>query len=76
MQVNLHEAKSQLSRLAQLVLKGERVVIAKAGEPLLDLVPHRAQQAPRQPGRLKGRVRMAPDFDRTPDEVVDGFEGR
>lgn len=76
MQVNIHEAKSRLSQLVQRVLKGEKVVIAKAGQPLLDLVPHRAQQMPRQPGRLKGRVRMAPDFDRTPDEVVDGFEGR
>lgn len=76
MQVNIPEAKSRLPQLVQRVLKGEKAVITKAGQPLVDLVPHRAQQVPRHPGRLKGRVRMAPDFDRTPDEVIDGFEGR
>lgn len=77
MQVNIHEAKSRLSQLVQRALKGEKVVIARAGEPLLDLVPHRrAGMAPRKPGRFQGRIRMAPDFDALPAEVLDDFEGR
>lgn len=74
MQVNIHEAKSQLSKLGELVLKGEPVVIAKAGKPYLDLVLHREQRKPRIPGRLKGQVRMAEDFDETPEDVIAAFE--
>ena len=40
-QVNMHEAKSRLSELGELVWKGEKVVIARAGKPYLDLLPHR-----------------------------------
>lgn len=74
MQVNIHEAKTQLSRLGELVLKGEKVVIAKAGKPYLDLVPHRENRKPRTPGRLKGQIRIAEDFDQTPEDVIDTFE--
>jgi len=74
-QVNMHEAKSRLSELGELVWKGEKVVIAKAGKPYLDLLPHREQRVPRKPGRLIGRIRMAEDFDETPPEVIAGFEG-
>ncbi len=49
MQVNIHEAKSRLSELAELVLKGENVVIARAGKPILDLVPHTPKKV-RVPG--------------------------
>ena len=75
MQVNIHEAKSQLSRLAERVKSGEKVVIAKAGEPYMDLVPHQPEVSPRTPGRLKGRIRMAEDFDQTPEDVIQAFEG-
>ena len=74
MQVNIHEAKSQLSKLAELVWKGEKVVIAKAGKPYMDLVPHREDLPKRRPGRLKGQIEMAEDFDQTPEEVVQDFE--
>ena len=74
MQVNMHEAKSQLSRLGELVWQGETVVIAKAGKPYLDLVPHRGPSE-RKLGLLKGRIWVAPDFDETPAEVVEAFEG-
>lgn len=74
-QVNMHEAKSQLSKLGELAWKGEKIVIAKAGKPYLDLIPHRQDRKPRKPGGLKGQIRMAPDFDVTPTEVIDGFEG-
>ena len=74
MQVNIHEAKSQLSKLGELVRKGEKVVIAKAGKPYLELIPHRDKGNPRIPGRFKGEIRMADDFDQTPDEVIQAFE--
>ena len=73
-QVNMHEAKSQLSKLGELAWKGEKIVIAKAGKPYLDLVPHRSEGKERKPGRLKGRIQMAPDFDTAPQDVIDDFE--
>jgi antitoxin (DNA-binding transcriptional repressor) of toxin-antitoxin stability system len=75
MQVNMHEAKSQLSALAEKVWRGERVVIAKAGKPYLDLLPHRENRIQRKPGRFKGRIHMADDFDHTPEDIIDAFEG-
>ena len=74
-QVNMHEAKSRLSELAERVWRGERVIIAKAGKPYLDLTPHRDTRVERKPGRYEGQIRMADDFDDTPPEVLDAFEG-
>ena len=73
MKVNMHEAKSQLSRLGRLAWEGEEVVIAKAGEPWLRLEPYRERRARRRLGVWKGQVRIAPDFDETPREVIDSF---
>lgn len=75
-QVNMHEAKSRLSELGELAWQGEKIVIAKAGKPYLDLLPHREQREERKPGRLKGKIRISPDFDQTPPEVAEDFEGR
>ncbi|MFE3321550.1 type II toxin-antitoxin system Phd/YefM family antitoxin [Nocardia sp. NPDC059195] len=52
--VNIHEAKTHLSRLLERVSKGERIVISKAGQPIADLVPHRS--APVTIGGLKGQL--------------------
>jgi len=75
MQINMHEAKSQLSRLGEKVWQGETVVIAKAGKPYLDLLPHVDQRKMRRPGRLKGMIEISPDFDETPQEIIDAFQG-
>ena len=75
MQVNMHEAKSQLSRLGEKVWAGETVVIAKAGTPYLDLVPHKENLEPRRPGRFKGQIKIAEDFNVTDEEVIAAFEG-
>lgn len=75
MKVNMHEAKSQLSALGKKVWQGEEVVIAKAGKPYLDLLPHKEQKAKRTPGRFKGQIKLAADFDRTPQDIIDAFEG-
>ena len=73
--VNMHEAKTHLSRLVERVAQGEDVVIAKAGRPVARLVPYEATDEPRKPGAWKGRVWMAPDFDELPPEILAAFEG-
>ena len=73
MKVNMHEAKSQLSKLGKLAWEGEEIVIAKAGEPYLRLEPYRKQKGKRKLGGLEGQIWIAPDFDETPQEVIDSF---
>jgi antitoxin (DNA-binding transcriptional repressor) of toxin-antitoxin stability system len=75
MKVNMHEAKSQLSRLAELAWQGKPIVIAKAGKPYLDLIPHRGKGGKRQPGLLKGQLKMAADFDETSKALIADFDG-
>jgi prevent-host-death family protein len=74
--VNIHEAKTQLSRLLEEAARGEEIVIAKAGRPYVRLVPCLPERTPRTLGGWEGRVRIAEDFDQTPEEVVAAFEGR
>ncbi len=73
--VNIHEAKTHLSRLVERVEQGEEIVIARAGRPFARLVPYRRVGAPRVPGIWRGRVRIAPDFDSSDDELIASFEG-
>jgi len=74
-QVNMHEAKTKLSELGELAWKGQKIVIAKAGKPFLDLYPHRETKPKRKPGRFKNKIKMSDDFDNTPDDIIDSFEG-
>ena len=74
MKVNMHEAKSQLSRLGKAAWEGEEVVIARAGEPYLRLVPYREQKARRKLGGLEGQIWISPDFDKPDDELTDLIE--
>ena len=61
---NIHEAKTHFSKLLARVLRGEEVVIAKAGKPVARLLPFMpADAAPRKPGIDKGKVIIQPDFD-------------
>ena len=73
--VNMHEAKTRLSFLVEEAMAGEDVIIAKAGKPLVKLVPLQVDERPRTPGRFKGRISISPDFDETPQEVIAAFEG-
>ncbi|PLX83014.1 MAG: type II toxin-antitoxin system prevent-host-death family antitoxin [Desulfuromonas sp.] len=75
MKVNMHEAKSQLSALGEKAWQGEEIIIAKAGKPYMELRPYRPKRAPRTPGRCKGQIVIAPDFDVTPEEIIRSFEG-
>ena len=72
--VNIHQAKTHLSRLVERVEAGEEVVIARAGRPVARLVPFRSRTSPRTPGLWRGRVRLAPDFDAPDDQLIDAFE--
>jgi len=71
---NVHDAKTNLSRLLERVAKGEEIIIAKSGRPVAKLV--RVAVEPRRPGRLKGRIRLGSDFDEPlPEEVLAAFRG-
>ena len=70
----MHEAKSQLSRLAELARQGEEVVICRAGEPYLRLEPYRERVKERKPGGLEGQIWMSPDFDEEDEELIEAFE--
>ncbi|WP_341644900.1 type II toxin-antitoxin system Phd/YefM family antitoxin [Thauera sp. SDU_THAU2] len=63
--VNIHEAKTQLSRLVDRAARGEPIIIAKAGHPMVKLVPLDTVdvQAPRRLGFLAGQIQVPPDFD-------------
>lgn len=63
--VNIHEAKTHLSRLIEDVANGNEVLIAKGGRAMARLVPLRRDDNPRRPGMLKGKLRIADEFDRS-----------
>ncbi len=73
--VDIREAETQLAKLGELAWQGKEVVIARDGEPYVYLLPYRGAASPRRPGNWTGEVWMAPDFDETPQEVIDAFEG-
>ncbi len=75
--VNIHEAKTHLSRLVDdVATRREPIVIAKAGKPMARLVPLVPERSPRVFGLLAGKIRIADDFDAPlPDDVLNRFEG-
>lgn len=74
--VNIHDAKTQFSKLIEAVSQGERVIIAKAGKPVAELIAIESALPARKPGSLKGKIKIADDFDAPlPDEILDAFEG-
>jgi prevent-host-death family protein len=72
-QVNVHEAKTELSRLLEQVEAGERVVIARAGEPVAVLVPYKTAVRRRRLGLFAGQVRINADFDELPADIAAAF---
>jgi prevent-host-death family protein len=72
--VNIHEAKTHLSRLVERVEAGEEVVIARAGRPIARLIAFKPRTEPRRPGLWRGRVELAPDFDAPDERVQAAFE--
>ena len=70
---NISQAKAELSALIEEVLKGNEVILAKAGKPVARLVPYQGAKRPRVPGALAGKIRIAPDFDELPEDVAEAF---
>ncbi len=75
MVINVYEAKTHLSKLLDRAANGEEIVLGKSGKPLARLVPYGEPRQPRKPGRLAGRIWIAPDFDETPEDIIAAFEG-
>lgn len=75
MQVNIHEAKTHLSRLVDRAAAGEDIVIARAGRPVARLVRFEPPREARRLGIWRGQVRIGPDFDAVDDALADLFEG-
>jgi prevent-host-death family protein len=72
--VNIHAAKTQLSKLVDEAAAGEEIVIARAGKPVARLMPLAAVRTPRRFGFLKGQIEIADDFDAPlPKEMLDLF---
>ena len=74
--VNIHEAKTHLSRLIDAAAKGEPFIIAKAGKPLVKVVPVDAPAAPRRLGFMRGQFTVPDDIDTMyQDEIEKMFYG-
>lgn len=73
--VDIHEAKTEFSKLIEAVAHGEEIVIAKAGKPAAMLVPMPVHNPMRKPGAMKGKIKIAADFDASlPDDLQAAFE--
>lgn len=70
---NISEAKAQLSALLAEVQKGREILIGKAGKPIAKLIPYSGSIRARVPGKLKGKIVIAPDFDSLPEDLAKSF---
>ncbi|HEY3233315.1 MAG TPA: type II toxin-antitoxin system prevent-host-death family antitoxin [Polyangiaceae bacterium] len=72
-QVNVHQAKTELSRLLEEVEAGERIVIARAGEPVAVLTPYKVAVRASRLGLFAGQAKIHPDFDELPPDIAAAF---
>ncbi len=70
---NISEAKAQLSALIKKVMAGQEVIIGKAGKPVAKLVRYERSEKPRQPGALRGKIKISEDFDELPIDIAKAF---
>ena len=70
---NISDAKAHLSALIEKVLSGKEVIIGKAGKPVAKLVRYERNSEPRRPGALKGKIKIAKDFDELPEDIAEAF---
>jgi prevent-host-death family protein len=76
-QVNIHQAKTELSKLVARAESGEEIVIARAGKPAAKLVPLTRPRGQRRLGLLDGKFKIPDDFNAPlPDSVIRAFEGK
>lgn len=71
---NLHEAKTNLSKLVDLATKGEEIIICKAGHPVAKLVAIHKHKKNRKPGDWAGKVKIKKDFDKLPASFMRHFK--
>lgn len=73
--VTVSRAQAELLELVRRASEGEEIVLEESGQPLARIVPFEAA-APRRPGRLRGKVKLAPDFDAPlPEDLLRAFRG-
>lgn len=74
--INIHEAKTHLSRLLERVASGEEIIIAKAGKPIARLIAYGTKRGQRRGGQWRGMVNLGDDFDAPlPRSVAEAFRG-
>jgi len=75
-QYNIHAAKTQLSALVEKAAMGDAFIIAKAGKPMVKVIPYSPQKAmQKRIGFLKGEMQVPPDFDQMgQNEIIKAFE--
>ena len=71
--VNIHEAKTQLSKLVERASKGESFIIAKAGKPMVKVVPIEAKKKPQRLGFMKGEINVPDDINAGDAEIAKLF---
>lgn len=73
--VNIHEAKTNLSRLIKRAFAGEEVIIARNGNPILKLQPLEETQQQRTPGLSRNKITYSKDFaEPLPEKIINEFE--
>jgi prevent-host-death family protein len=73
--ITIHKAKTNLSRLIERAAAGEEIIIARGSKPVARLVPIGAVKGKRQPGSLKGKLEIGPEFfEPLPDDELAGWE--
>ena len=71
--VDITIAKAHFSALIDKVLSGEEIIIGKAGKPVVKIVRYKRSEETRKPGALKGKIKIAKDFDELPDDIAEAF---
>ncbi len=70
MLVNIHDAKTHFSKLINQALKGDEIIIARGGKPLIKLIPYTEEPQERRGGQFKGLIKISDDFDAPLSEDV------
>lgn len=74
--VNIHQAKTQFSKLVERVQSGGEVIIGKAGQPVAKLISYKKELKPRKPGTLKGKIFVPDNFNEEDEEINKLFYGK
>ena len=76
MLVNIHDAKTHFSKVINKALKGDEIIIARDGKPLVRLIPYTEETKTRKGGQFEGLIQIGKDFDDPlPNEILKQFYG-